>query len=140
MQRPPFKSSLDAETAFYSAFEEADLDKMMAVWDSTARIVCIHPAAPRLVGPAQIRESWRHIFAGGPSMRFAIAERQVIETAELALHVVHEIITVVGEAAPRGPILATNAYRRTADGWLLVLHHASPVTGVQRQAAPGSIH
>jgi len=135
-----FETAIAAETAFYRAFENADLEEMMGVWAATPDIVCIHPAGPRLVGPVQVRESWRRIFAGGPSMQFAIDERQVTECRGLALHVVHELITVTGEAAPRRPIIATNAYRLAAGGWLLVLHHASPIAGVQAPAAPKSVH
>ena len=136
----PFGTPGEAEAAFYRAFEDADLEAMMGVWAATPDIVCIHPAGPRLVGPAQVRESWRRIFAVGPSMQFAIAEPRAIEGGGMALHVVHEFITVAGEAAPRRPIIATNAFQLTADGWLLILHHASPIAGAQPPSAPASIH
>lgn len=135
-----FETSVEAEAAFYRAFENADLEEMMRVWAPMPGIVCIHPAGPRLVGAVQIGESWRRMFAGGPSMHFALDERQVTEGQGLTLHVVHEIITVAGEAAPRRPIVATNAYQLTVHGWLLVLHHASPIAGARPPAAPASVH
>lgn len=143
MTAPPkhLSSALEAEAAFYRAFEDADLEAMMAVWGNGPGIVCIHPAGPRLVGRARVRESWRRIFAGGPSMQFSIGERRVTETADLAVHVAQEIITVVGEAAPRRPIIATNAYQRSPGGWVMVLHHASPIAlPTPAPAAPSSVH
>jgi hypothetical protein len=45
------------------------------------------------------------------------------------VHSVHEVITIVGEEAARAPIVATNVYLRTAAGWRMVVHHASPAPG-----------
>ena len=39
-----------AETAFYTAFENADTDAMMEIWADDGNIMCIHPNGPRLVG------------------------------------------------------------------------------------------
>jgi hypothetical protein len=61
----------------------------------------------------------------------------------LAIHVLHEHISVPGEAAERPPAVATNIYQLTEQGWRMVLHHASPVaTPVVRVAAAsaGKLH
>jgi len=42
----------------------------------------------------------------------------------------------------RGAIAATNIYQRTAAGWRMVLHHASPVpeVPVRGEARPSVLH
>jgi len=79
-----------AESAFYQAFEAADLEAMMAVWAGQPEIVCIHPGGLRLLGPAQIRESWRQIFASGERLKFRLTERQSVQGTRLAVHSVYE--------------------------------------------------
>ncbi|HEY9381620.1 MAG TPA: nuclear transport factor 2 family protein, partial [Burkholderiales bacterium] len=43
----------------------------------------------------------------------------------LAVHSVHENILMSGEPKARPPIIATNVYIRTGDGWRMLMHHAS---------------
>jgi hypothetical protein len=64
-----FPTPDDAETAFYDAFERADLAAMMAVWAEADDIVCIHPQGPRLAGFEAVRESWGQIFSAGAQLR-----------------------------------------------------------------------
>jgi len=124
-----FPTAQDAENAFYEALERADLEAMMAVWSEDEEIVCVHPAGQRLAGQAQVREAWRQIFAGGASMRVRIAQQVVASGMMVAVHSVHENITVPGEARPRPPMVATNVYLRTPAGWRMAVHHASPAPG-----------
>src|SRR5690349_3843232 len=64
-----FPTPQDAETAFYEAFERADLAAMMAVWAESDDVVCIHPSGPRLTGFEAVRESWVQIFSNGSQLR-----------------------------------------------------------------------
>jgi uncharacterized protein (TIGR02246 family) len=121
-----FPTAQDAENAFYQALERCELDAMMAVWSEDDDIVCVHPSGQRLAGQEQVREAWRQMFAAGPNMRVQIAQQLVITGMMLAVHSVHESITVAGEQRPRPPMVATNVYLRTAAGWRMILHHASP--------------
>jgi uncharacterized protein (TIGR02246 family) len=123
-----FPTAQDAQNAFYEALERGDLEAMMAVWSEDEEIVCVHPAGQRLAGQAQVREVWRRMFAGGPGMRVRITQPVVIAGVMLEVHSVHENITVAGERRPRPPMVATNVYLRTAAGWRLIAHHASPAT------------
>jgi len=126
MTVPIFPTPEDAENAFYSALENADLDAMMAVWADDEEIVCVHPGGPRLSGFDRVREAWRRIFEGGPSMRFHLSGQQYLRGVRLAIHSVQENIVVVGQTKPVGPIVATNIYVLTEHGWRMLLHHASP--------------
>ncbi|HET9701575.1 MAG TPA: nuclear transport factor 2 family protein [Burkholderiales bacterium] len=125
-----FGSPLEAEAAFYRAFEEADLESMMAVWADDEDIICIHPSGPRLCGAEAIRESWRQLFRDGPSLRFSLTGRQLVNGATLAVSSLTENIQVIGEAGPRHSVTTTNVYLLTTRGWRMLAHHASPAAKV----------
>jgi ketosteroid isomerase-like protein len=139
-----FPTAQDAENAFYEALERCDLDGMMAVWAEDDDIVCVHPAGARLTGQDQIRESWARIFSGGPQARVHITNQVAISGMMLAVHSVHENFTIqsqaqgqgMGDAARPVPVVTTNVYLRTAAGWRMIVHHASPAPAEKQPAAP----
>jgi uncharacterized protein (TIGR02246 family) len=137
-----FPTAQDAENAFYEALERCDLEGMMAVWAEDEDIVCVHPAGGRLSGQDEVRESWAKIFAGGPRARVRIEQQVAISGMMLAVHSVFENFTIPSETRAQGaemrqpaPVVATNVYLRTAAGWRMIVHHASPAPA-QPQAAP----
>jgi len=131
-----FPTAQDAENAFYEALERNDLELMMAVWADDEEIVCVHPGGPRLAGQEQVRESWRRILASGQGLRVQLAQQVALAGMMVAVHSVHEVITVVGEKQPRPPMIATNVYLRGAAGWRMVVHHAAPAPGPAADPAP----
>lgn len=131
-----FSSPMEAEAAFYRAFEEADLESMMAVWADDEDIVCIHPSGPRLCGPEQIRDSWRQLFRGGPSLRFSLTGRQLVNGATLAMSSLTENIQVIGEPGARHSVTTTNVYLLTTRGWRMLAHHASPAATASEPQSP----
>jgi ketosteroid isomerase-like protein len=126
--RKIFPTPEDAEAAFYDAFERCNLAAMMAVWSSEDHAVCIHPGGARLAGFEAIRASWTEIFAGGPGFKMKVSEVRAITSQTLAIRMVYEtLVPEGGEAsATPTPILATNIFALTPNGWRMVLHHASP--------------
>ena len=145
--KPLYTTPQDAEAAFYDALERADLEAMMAVWAEDEDIVCVHPAGERLSGQDQVRESWARLFAGGPNARVQVSNQVAIAGVMLAVHSVHEEFSIAG-ARPGdpqpSPIVATNVYLRTAAGWKMIVHHASPAPAQPgpppREAAPKILH
>jgi len=142
-----FPTAQDAEAAFYEALERCDLEGMMAVWAEDEEIVCVHPGGPRLSGQEQVRESWARIFSAGPRARVSITQQVAIGAMMLAVHSVHETFVVEGETrgdARPVPVVATNVYLRTAAGWRMIVHHASPAPGQPqppaRAGAPKLLH
>ena len=121
-----FPTAQDAENAFYEALERSDLEGMMAVWSEDEDIVCVHPGGPRLSGQDQVRESWAKIFAGGAGPRVTITQQVAVTGMMIAVHSVHENFSVPGDARAQVPVVATNVYLRTAAGWRMIVHHASP--------------
>ncbi len=132
-----FPTAQDAENAFYEALERCDLEGMMAVWAEDEEIVCVHPAGQRLCGQDQVRESWARIFAAGPRARVTVSQQVAISAMMLAVHSVHEGFVVEGDPRPTAPILATNVYLRTAAGWRMIVHHASPAPAQVEAPAQG---
>lgn len=120
-----FDSSELAEAAFYEAFSSARLDDMMRVWASDDDVVCIHPGGPRLAGITDIRASWRQIFIDSMPRSFTLRGRMISGDGNQRIHILEENIRVPGTNFAAPPVLATNIYRRQADGWRMVLHHAS---------------
>ena len=142
-----FPTAQDAENAFYEALERCDLEAMMAVWAEDDEIICVHPTGPRLTGQDQIRESWARIFSSGPRARVHITNQVAISGMMLAVHSVHENFTIQGQArgdAQPVPVVATNIYLRTAAGWRMIVHHASPAPAAAqpapREAPPKLLH
>ncbi|HZM35003.1 MAG TPA: nuclear transport factor 2 family protein [Burkholderiales bacterium] len=139
-----FPTAQDAENAFYEALERSDLEGMMAVWAEDEDIVCVHPGGPRLTGQDEVRESWARIFKGGGRTRVQVTHQVAISAMMLAVHSVHENFHLEGEAQPRPPMVATNVYLRTAAGWRMLVHHASPAPAQPppqpREAAPKFLH
>lgn len=128
MSESTFPTPEAAEAAFYAAFETRSLDAMMAVWASDDSIACIHPMAAPLNGRTAVAAGWRSMFeaAGQFSVRVEVAH-QIRETSQV-VRIVREYLVIGQETEPRPPILATNVYRKEADGgWRMVLHHASPL-------------
>ena len=118
----------DIEAAFYEALQNGDIEKLMACWGDEDDIVCVHPGGARLVGPAAIRATFDAMFSNGTIRAQAIKVRKV-ETMSASVHSVLERIEVLTEEGPRHAyVIATNVYHKTAQGWRMVAHHASPGT------------
>ena len=136
-------SADEVEAAFYEAMQTADIERLMACWSDDDEIVCVHPGGPRVVGPAAIRATFDAIFSNG-SIR---AWPEQVRRIEALASVVHNVLERVEVLTDNGPaqayVLATNVYHKTAQGWRMVAHHASP--GSQSEAheindAPQVLH
>lgn len=125
-------SADDIEAAFYEALQNADLEKLMACWADEDEIVCVHPGGPRLVGMGAIRTAFDAMFANGTIRAWPESVRK-IESLASSVHNVRERIEVLTDEGPREAyVIATNVYHKTAQGWRMVAHHASP--GGSREA------
>jgi ketosteroid isomerase-like protein len=99
---------------------------MMAVWDEDDNISCVHPGGQRLEGRAAVRQSWEQIFAHSSGMEIHLSDESRYDDQNLTVHVVHEHIRLGKESQHQPPVIATNVYRLTDNGWRMVMHHASP--------------
>ena len=119
-------SADDVEAAFYEALQAGDIEQLMACWADEDDIVCVHPGGPRLVGAAAIRAAFEGMFANGAVHAYPERLRKV-ESLGAAIHnVLERVGLVTAEGTQRAWVVATNVYFKTAQGWRLVAHHASP--------------
>ena len=119
-------SADDIEAAFYESLQRADIERLMACWADDDDIVCIHPGGSRIVGPGAIRAAFEAIFANG-SIKAHPEQLRKVEALASAVHSVVERIDLLSESGPvQAFVLATNIYHKTAQGWRMVAHHASP--------------
>jgi uncharacterized protein (TIGR02246 family) len=117
----------DIETQFYEALQTGDLEQLMGCWADEDDVVCIHPGGPRLVGVGAIRASFESMFANGGAIGAKPEHiRRVDSLASAVHHVLERIELVTPEGLAQAWVLATNVYHKTAQGWRLVVHHASP--------------
>lgn len=128
-----FGSSVDdAEANFYEALQSSDLERLMACWADEDEVFCVHPGGPRLVGLGAIRAAFDAMFSNG-SLRIQPEAVRKIDSLASAVHSVRERIDILTEEGPvTAFVLATNVYLKTAQGWRMVAHHASP--GVANEA------
>ncbi len=129
MQTGELSGSADeVEAAFYDALQTADIEKLMACWAEEDEVVCVHPGGPRVVGLGAIRAAFDLMFSNG-SIR---AWPQHVRKVESMSSVVHSVLERIEIQTTTGPVyahvLATNVFHKTAQGWRLVVHHASPGT------------
>ena len=132
--KPPLASLAgpeEIEQQFYEALQHGDIDKLMAVWSDDDDIACVHPGGPRVIGAVAIRASFEAMFANGAVNAHPEKLRRIRSHAS-AVHSVLERVQVMTKEGPQSAwVIATNVYMQTAQGWRMVVHHASP--GTQRE-------
>jgi len=137
---PASGSADDVELEFYEAMQRGDIDRLMALWSDDDEISCVHPGGTRLVGAAAIRAAFEAMFAQGS----IAAEPKKVRRLDSHSSAVHSVLERVSVLTPEGArfawVVATNVYLKTAQGWRLVAHHASPgaASEVQDVAEPAS--
>jgi ketosteroid isomerase-like protein len=121
------KGAARANRDFYRAFERLDFEAMRAVWLDDDRIQCVHPASERLVGRERVLGSWAAIFRATDAIAFELEDLSIEIVGDFAWASAIERIRPGRGGEPASEAVATNLFVRRADGWKLVLHHASPI-------------
>ncbi len=136
-----FSDPTGAESAFYSAFADLDIDRMRAVWLASERVSCIHPGGGLLQGTEAVIASWADIFRNSQPPKIAHRLIQASQDSNLVVHIVEEQIRS-GDADRRATVFATNVYGLLDDGWHMLAHHASlPLVEPQKsREAPAALH
>ena len=136
--KPPAPTPLspdEIELEFYAAMQLGDIERLMAVWSDDDEISCVHPGGTRLVGAAAIRTAFDAMFTNGS---IAVEPHRVrrLESHSSAVHSVIERIRVGSEGGEQFAwVVATTVYLKSAQGWRLVAHHASPGSASEVQEA-----
>lgn len=110
---------LNANTAFYNAFEAGDLDLMAAVWLPEPDPVCIHPGNAAIYGYSEMMRAWAMIFANTPYIQFFLTDVQVRVDEDVAYVTCTENVLSSGEGAPEEGFAGARHWPRTSSGKLL---------------------
>lgn len=121
-----FKTPEEIETAFYTAFVQANVEMMAELW-SKQESLCVHPGSTVISGYDNVIRSWKHIFTDVVPPNVKLRVVQQIHEEDLAVHVVEEHISVPGEDHLSAIIIATNIYKRIDSDWFIVEHHGSMI-------------
>ena len=116
----------DVEAQFYEALQQADLDKLMAVWSDDDEIACVHPGGPRLLGAGAIRAAFESMFANGTVRARPVQVHRVVALSSAVHSVAEQVEVMLPDGLHQAVVLATNVYHKTPEGWRMVAHHASP--------------
>ena len=119
-----FKSAVEAEQAFYSAFARQDTEAMMRVWAEKRPVYCIHPGGRLLAGREEVAQSWGQIFQAEVPFHFGLEFHYQEEFGQFAISQLTE--TLYLDRHTVGVVLATNSFCSTDGGWRMIMHHASP--------------
>jgi ketosteroid isomerase-like protein len=115
-----------ANADFYAAFEACDLDAMSKLWEHSDRIVCTHPGWASLRGWGQVAASFFALFQNSQNLQFILTKETAEVAGDTAWVSVDENILQGSNATT---VAALNLFVRGSAGeWLLVAHHASPVS------------
>lgn len=139
----PPSSPDDIEAQFYEALQQADIEKLMAVWSDDEEVACVHPGGPRIVGAGAIRAAFEAIFSNGAIDVEPESVRRLQSHASAVHHVLERVRVVSDEGTQKAYAIVTNVYMLGPQGWRMVLHHASPGMARELQEiseAPATLH
>jgi ketosteroid isomerase-like protein len=114
---------LEANEAFYSAFNRKDAEAMEAVWSSRDDVSCLHPGWNVLRGRDAVLDSWRSILSNPQQPRIVVGGAEVTLLGDVAFVVCREMVA-------GSPLVATNIYALEDGAWKLVHHQSGPVSSL----------
>ncbi|MCU0267481.1 MAG: nuclear transport factor 2 family protein [Acidimicrobiales bacterium] len=99
---------------------------MSDLWEHSERVSCTHPGWPPLHGWSKVVSSWFSLFQGPQQLQFILTGEHAHVAGDVGWVSVEENILDVGQS---GTVAALNLFVRAPEGWRLVAHHGSPVSG-----------
>jgi uncharacterized protein (TIGR02246 family) len=125
---PDQQAVIEANSAFYAALNDGDLDAMSDVWFPADWSECVHPGWTALRGWEAVRESWRLIFEGSSRLAVSASDVRVRIIGDVAwVSCVERIATMDADQIHTSMAQATNLFVRHDGRWRMVVHHASIV-------------
>lgn len=111
---------LEANEAFYRAFNAKDAAAMDAAWAAEHEVACIHPGWNALLGREEVLASWHNILTNPNQPRIVIGGAQVVFTGDAAIVLCRELVS-------GAPLIATNVFVQEGANWRLVHHQSGGV-------------
>ena len=125
------KSALETNQKFYDAFNKSNIVLMKDIWLDDSASQCIHPGWNVLSGFESIITSWQKIFSAGQDLEIKLSHVKLITSEKLAWVTCQEnLFSISTSGVLLSKVHATNLFKQAHGEWKMVLHHASPVTGL----------
>ena len=124
--------AIETNQWFYDAFNKSDLELMKRVWlDDDPNVQCVHPGWDSLTGFEPIIESWKRIFSAGQDLEIKLSHLGITESESLVWITCQEnLFSISSSGVQLSKVYATNIFKKVQDKWKMILHHASPVSGL----------
>ena len=119
---------LEVNERFYKALGTRDLDLMGTVFVHDDRAGCTHPGWLMLRGWEAIRQSWENVFDPEDQLQIKLHNVTVDITGDAAcVTCIQELTYVRRDPVMMNVSVSTNIFEKTESGWLMIIHHASPI-------------
>lgn len=123
---------VEVNNLFYKALGTRDLELMSRVWVTDIRAGCVHPGWIILRSWDAIKQSWENIFDPEDQVDISLSDVSVRIIGNMAwLTCIQQMVYIKRDPVTYNISLSTNIFEKTGDGWLMVIHHASPIPDMQ---------
>ncbi len=122
---PGDEEVLDANAAFYRAFNTRDYSAMDAIWATETAVSCIHPGWFLLEGRDLVMESWQGMLDNQSQPRIVIGGVVATVYGDMAVVVCREFVAGT-------PLLATNLFACENGEWRIFHHHSGHVAQLEQ--------
>jgi len=119
---------LKVNERFYRALGTRDLQLMDSVWVRESRAGCVHPGWIMLKGWDALRQSWESVFDPRDQVDVDLSNVAVEVRGDVAwVTCIQKLIYKSRNPVGINISQSTNIFEKHDSGWLMVLHHASPI-------------
>lgn len=119
---------IKANSRFYDALGERDLELMKTVFVPDERAGCTHPGWIMLRGYDAIIQSWENVFDPEDKLHINLHNVTVDLRGQAAwVTCIQELTYIRRDPVMMNVSVSTNIFEKTDSGWLMLIHHASPV-------------
>ncbi|MYE06012.1 MAG: nuclear transport factor 2 family protein, partial [Chloroflexi bacterium] len=98
------RAVLEANRAFYEAFNARDVEAMADLWLRSEDVTCVHPHRNVTTGHAEVQRTWRAILTNPDQPRIVFAAEEARVVGDIGIVAGREVVAGV-------PIVATNIYQ-----------------------------
>lgn len=123
-----YEAVLRVNQRFYEALGTRNLELMDTVWVRDSRAGCVHPGWIMMRGWEAIRQSWENVFDPRDQVDIRLSNITVEVKGDAAwVTCIQQMIYIRRDPMMMNVSQSTNIFERSDSGWLMVLHHASPI-------------
>ena len=125
------KNIIEANQKFYDAFNKNNIELMIDIWLNDTTSQCIHPGWDVLNGFEPIMISWQKIFLAAQDLEIKLSHLKVTTSEDLAWVTCQEnLFSISSSGVQLSKVHSTNLFQKINGEWKMILHHASPVSGL----------